>query len=167
MTATAEKTDPKLWDKVKSEVTKSDKGGRPGQWSARKAQLAVHEYKAEGGGYKGKKSADNHLSQWSKEDWGTKSGKKSTDTGERYLPKKTREKLSDAEYKRTTAKKRADTAKGQQFSRQPKDVADKAADDRLETLTVAELRQKAATHEIPGRSKMRKPELLKALSHHG
>jgi hypothetical protein len=69
MTGTAEKSDPKLWEKVKKEVVASDKGGKPGQWSARKAQLAVHEYKEEGGGYKGKKSADNHLAQWTKEEW--------------------------------------------------------------------------------------------------
>ena len=55
MAKTADKTDPKLWEKVKTDVTKGDKGGKPGQWSARKAQLAVNEYKHEGGGYKGKK----------------------------------------------------------------------------------------------------------------
>ena len=63
MTKATERTDPKLWEKVKDEVTEGDKGGRPGQWSARKAQLAVGEYKKEGGGYKGEKSADNHLHQ--------------------------------------------------------------------------------------------------------
>ncbi len=55
MSKTAEKADPKLWEKVKEEVEAGDKGGKPGQWSARKAQLAVHEYKEEGGGYKGEK----------------------------------------------------------------------------------------------------------------
>ena len=85
------KTNPKLWDTVKKKVTAADKGGKPGQWSARKAQLAVGEYKAEGGGYEGKKSADNHLSQWTHEEWGTKSGKESGKTGERYLPKAARE----------------------------------------------------------------------------
>jgi hypothetical protein len=172
MSAVAEKTDPKLWDKVKDEVTKSDKGGRPGQWSARKAQLATQEYKKEGGHYKGKKTADNHLQQWADEDWGTKSGKKSTDTGERYLPKKAREHLSDSEYKRTTAKKRADTRKGKQFSAQPKDVARKTADDR-ETgharraaggPTKAELMDKARARNVPGRSKMNKAQLEKAVA---
>ena len=123
MAGTAEKTDPKLWDRVKKEVTASEKGGRKGQWSARKAQLASSEYKKKGGGYKGPKKADNHLSQWTKEDWGTKSGRASKSTGERYLPRKAREKLSDEEYSRTTAKKRKDTAKGKQFSSQPADVA--------------------------------------------
>jgi len=164
MPATAEKTDPKLWEKVKAKVTKGSKGGKPGQWSARKAQMAVHEYKAEGGGYKGKKSADNHLAEWTREDWGTKSGHKSGETGERYLPKKTRDRLSDAEYARTTARKRADTASGKQFSRQPGDVAAKASADRLESLSVAELKQKAAAHGIAGRSKMKRAELIQALA---
>lgn len=167
MTETAEKTDLKLWDKVKTKVQRGDKGGKLGQWSARKAQLAVHDYKAAGGGYKGKKSADNHLAQWTREEWGTKSGKASGETGERYLPKQARATLSDAEYQRTTAKKREDTRRGQQFSAQPKDVAAKAADARLETLTVAELRKRATAHKVAGRSKMRRDELVEALSHHG
>lgn len=71
------------------------------------------------------------LSNWTKEEWGTKSGKNSTQgskaTGERYLPKKAREALTDEEYNRSTAKKRAAARKGQQFSKQPKDVADKTS----------------------------------------
>jgi hypothetical protein len=130
MARTAEKTDPKLWEKVKTDVTKGDKGGKPGQWSARKAQMATQEYKKEGGGYKSAKSSDNHLAQWTKQEWGTKSGGESGKTGERYLPRKARERLSDAEYTRTTAKKQVDTANGKQFSAQPEDVATKTAQDR-------------------------------------
>jgi hypothetical protein len=143
MAGTAEKTDPKLWDRVKKEVTDSEKGGRKGQWSARKAQLASAEYKKKGGGYKGAKTADNHLVQWTEEDWGTKSGRASKSTGERYLPRKAREKLSDGEYNRTTAKKRKDTAKGKQFSSQPADVAKKTAGAR-KTGTAAAKRRPAA-----------------------
>ena len=164
MAKAAKKTDPKLWDKVKSEVTEGEKGGKPGQWSARKAQLAVHEYKEEGGGYEGKKSVDNHLSQWTKEDWGTKSGQESGKTGERYLPKKAREKLSDAEYARTSEKKRADTRKGKQHSAQPGNVAAKTTEARLETMTLKDLKQKAAARGIAGRSGMRKAELIEALA---
>ena len=164
MAKTAKKTDPELWEKVKEEVTEGDKGGKPGQWSARKAQLAVHEYKEEGGGYEGKKSADNHLAQWTREDWGTKSGKESGKTGERYLPKKAREKLSDEEYKRTSDKKRADTKKGKQHSSQPNDVAEKTGKARLEEMTVKELKKRAAAQEVNGRSGMRKAELVEALS---
>ena len=163
MTDTAEKTDPKLWDTIKNKVEAGDKGGKPGQWSARKAQLAVHDYKAAGGGYKGKKSPDNHLAQWTKEEWGTKSGQQSGETGERYLPKKARQKMSDADYKKTTEKKRADTAKGKQFSKQPAKAAATTAEARLESLPVAELRKKAASAKIDGRSKMTKAGLIEAL----
>jgi hypothetical protein len=128
--ATAKKSDPELWDKVKAEVTAGDKGGEPGQWSARKAQFAVQEYKRRGGGYVGRKTADNHLVQWEQEEWGTESGRDSLKTGERYLPKEAREALTNAEYKRTSAKKLADSKAGKQFSKQPADIAAKAAQHR-------------------------------------
>ena len=130
MAAVAEKTDPALWDKVKQQVTQADKGGRAGQWSARKAQLAVQAYKKAGGGYKGARTPDNHLRTWEREDWGTRSGHRSAETGERYLPRRAREHLSKAEYERTSAKKRADTRAGRQFSAQPRDIARKTAADR-------------------------------------
>ena len=182
MAGTAKKTDPKLWNKVKEEVTQSSKGGKPGQWSARKAQMATSEYKKEGGGYAGKKSDDNHLKQWTDEEWGTKSGRESGKTGERYLPKKARETLSDSEYERSTAKKRSDSAKGKQFSKQPDDVAEKAASSRKTGgktsgktgktaakggnggTTKAQLMERARKQDIPGRSKMTKGELERALA---
>lgn len=81
-----------------------------------------------------KKESQESLDSWTKEDWGTKSGKNSTQgskaTGERYLPKKARESLTDKEYARSTAKKRAAMRKGQQFSKQPEDVAKKTARHR-------------------------------------
>ena len=168
MAQTAEKTDPGLWDRVKHDVTEGERGGKPGQWSARKAQLAVHDYKAAGGGYKGKRAADNHLHQWTEEHWGTKSGKPSGETGERYLPEAARDHLTDAEYARTTAKKRADTRRGKQHSAQPHDIAAKTAADRSghtspAALTRAELLQRAARAGITGRSRMRKDQLIEAL----
>ena len=176
MSGTAKKTDPKLWDKVKKDVTKGDHGGKPGQWSARKAQMASAEYKKEGGGYEGGKSGDNHLQQWTDEQWGTKSGKKSGDTGERYLPKKAREKLTKEEYDRTSAKKRADGRKGKQFSAQPKDVARKThtgaagggkahpAGARDGQPSKAALYAQAKQKNFPGRSRMSRDELQKALA---
>ena len=165
MSETAKKTDPKLWEKTKDKVTKSDKGGKAGQWSARKAQLATQEYKKAGGGYAGKKTDDNHLKQWTDEAWDTKSGKESGKTGERYLPKKAREAVSDEQYDRSTEKKRSDTAKGKQFSKQPKDVAKKAAAARKSASgeTKADLMKKAKAQEVAGRSKMSKAELEKAV----
>jgi hypothetical protein len=167
MAGTAKKSNPKLWETVKAKVTKSPKGGKPGQWSARKAQMAVAEYKKEGGGYEGKKTSDNHLQEWQDEDWGTKSGKKSRETGERYLPAKSREALTDSEYKRTSDKKKADSRKGQQFSKQPRDVAKKAAAARkggASSATKAQLMERARKRNIPGRSRMTKAELERALT---
>src|SRR3954470_8246131 len=108
MAGVARKTDPALWDRVKSEITAGDKGGRPGQWSARKAQLATAEYKRRGGGYVGKRAADNNLRECARNDLGTRSGKYSLATGERYLPKAAPERLSQDEYDRSTAAKRHD-----------------------------------------------------------
>ena len=163
MSETAEKTDPELWEKVKDEITAGAKGGKKGQWSARKAQMAAQEYKKRGGGYVGEQDDHNSLHEWTEEDWGTKSGKDSGKTGERYLPRQAREKLSDEEYKRTTAKKRADTKKGKQFSAQPRDVADKTRAAR-DHRSKADLYAEAKKRDIPGRSKMSKEELLNALA---
>ena len=165
MAATAKKTDPALWEQVKAEITAGDKGGQPGEWSARKAQMAVSEYKKRGGGYEGRKSKDNHLVQWGEEEWGTKSGKESGETGERYLPKAAREALTDEEYKRTTAAKRRDKRAGHQFSSQPQDVAKKTAKYRggKGEPTKAELYERARKRGIEGRSSMSKAELQKAV----
>ncbi|WP_419808456.1 DUF5872 domain-containing protein [Sphingomonas sp.] len=164
MSTTATRTDPTLWDKVKEKITAGDKGGEKGEWSARKAQLAVSEYKKRGGGYEGKKDPHNSLSEWTHEEWSTKSGAKSGDTHERYLPKAARAALSDDEYKRTTAKKRADTKKGKQFSAQPKDVADKTAPHRGHSKTKADLYAEAKRRDLPGRSTMTKDQLATALA---
>ena len=65
------------------------------------------------------------LLAWTKQKWRTKSGKKSSVTGERYLPEKAIKILSSFEYKLTTKAKRKTTKKGKQFSKQPKSVVDK------------------------------------------
>ena len=77
----------------------------------------------------GLKKPQKSLKKWTKQDWGTKSGKPSTQgakaTGERYLPKKARQALSSKEYAATSAKKRKDTKAGKQHSKQPKAIARK------------------------------------------
>jgi len=113
-------TKPALRERIKREVMAGSKGGRAGQWSARKAQLVAQRYEKAGGGYSGSKSASQKkLSKWTKEDWRTKSGKPSTQgpkaTGERYLPAKAIKNLSAKEYKATSDKKRAGTKQGKQF----------------------------------------------------
>ena len=128
-------TKPALRERIKDRVMAGGKGGKPGQWSARKAQIVAQEYEAAGGGYRGAKTgAQKSLSTWTREDWGTKSGKPSTQgpkaTGERYLPKAAREALSPAEYAATTRAKREATKRGEQFARQPKRIAAKTAAHR-------------------------------------
>jgi hypothetical protein len=73
------------------------------------------------------KNPQQSLKDWGKQDWTTKSGKKSSDTGERYLPKAAIKSLSPAEYAATTRAKRAGKAKGKQFVKQPTKVAKKTA----------------------------------------
>ena len=65
------------------------------------------------------------LKAWGKQKWRTKSGKKSSETGERYLPSAAIKSLSPSEYARTTAAKRKSKKKGKQFSKQPKGIAAK------------------------------------------
>ena len=65
------------------------------------------------------------LKAWGKQKWRTKSGKKSSETGERYLPEKAIKAMSASEYARTTAAKRKGKAKGKQFVKQPKNIAKK------------------------------------------
>lgn len=120
----AKKKNPALWKRIVSRVKSGSKGGKPGQWSARKAQLAVNLYKKQGGSYKGKKS-ETSLSKWTKQKWRTKSGKKSSETGERYLPEKAIKSLSASEYAATTRAKREGTKKGKQFVKQPKKIVEK------------------------------------------
>ena len=65
------------------------------------------------------------LKAWGDQKWQTKSGKKSSETGERYLPKKAIEALSPQEYAATTRAKRAGKAAGKQFVAQPKSIKNK------------------------------------------
>ena len=71
------------------------------------------------------KKSQRSLKAWTKQKWRTKSGKKSSKTGERYLPEKAIKSLSSSEYAATTKKKREDTKKGKQHSKQPKKIAKK------------------------------------------
>jgi len=129
------RSDEPKWKRIVASVKAGTKGGDAGQWSARKAQLATQRYKKSGGGYSGPKTeAQKSLSKWTKEDWGTKSGKPSTQgakaTGERYLPKQARQALTSSEYAATTKAKREGTKAGKQFVKQPKSIAKKTASYR-------------------------------------
>jgi len=71
------------------------------------------------------KATQKSLKDWGDQDWRTKSGKKSSVTGERYLPAAAIKSLSNAEYAATTRAKRAGKAAGKQFVAQPKKIAAK------------------------------------------
>ena len=73
------------------------------------------------------KSPQQSLKNWTDQKWRTKSGKRSSDTGERYLPEAAIKSLSPSEYAATTTAKRAGKAAGKQFVKQPKGVAQKTA----------------------------------------
>ncbi|CEH12575.1 Protein of unknown function DUF2945 [Ceraceosorus bombacis] len=130
-------TDPKLRDEVKEEIHKSDKGGAPGQWSARKAQMMAGEYKKRGGGYntdkeQGQDDSQKNLSKWGEEEWQTKDGdanaKNDDGSRKRYLPKEAWEKMDDKEKEETDKKKQKTSKSGQQFVGN----TDKAAEARKE-----------------------------------
>ena len=62
---------PTLRERLKNKIMAGTKGGKAGQWSARKAQLLANEYESAGGGYKtAKTSTQRSLSKWTKEEWG-------------------------------------------------------------------------------------------------
>ena len=126
--ASATKTKPKLWKRIVASVKSGSKGGRPGQWSARKAQIATAIYKKAGGGYRGKKSSSNKLTKWSKQKWDyvSKGDKKKPRAKRgRYLPESVRKSLSKSEKAATNRAKRAATRKGKQRAKYSKKVARK------------------------------------------
>ena len=45
-------TKPSMRKNLFKKIKASSKGGKPGQWSARKAQMLAKEYKSKGGGYR-------------------------------------------------------------------------------------------------------------------
>lgn len=102
MASNAEKIDLELWEAAKA-AAREKFGGH----SARAMQYAVRIYKQAGGRYKGRKKADNRLTQWTRQEWTTKSGRPSKETGERYLPKDAIAALTPAEYGATSRAKRA------------------------------------------------------------
>jgi hypothetical protein len=73
------------------------------------------------------KAPQQSLKNWTSQKWRTKSGKPSSETGERYLPANAIKSLSSAEYAATTRAKRAGKSKGKQFVSQPKTIAKKTA----------------------------------------
>lgn len=117
--SSARYTKPALRERLKKKILAGDKGGKKGQWSARKAQLLAAEYKKAGGGYRGSAptGSQRHLKKWTGEKWQTRDGKTRARRGKstaRYLPKKAWAKLSSAQAKATDRKKRSGSRSGRQ-----------------------------------------------------
>ena len=170
-------TKPDLRRKIKDELMQSDKGGKPGQWSARKSQLLVQEYEKQGGGYKKdeKDDAAESLEEWGEQDWQTQDGKQARRDGKtkRYLPKEVWQKLSDKEKQEAEKIKQEASKKGEQYvewtpaiKRAMAEAGYSDSDDSSET-TKQELYERAQELDIDGRSKMNKEELAEAVNDAG
>ncbi len=111
-------TDPALRDRLKAEIMAGEKGGKAGEWSARKSQLLAAAYKKAGGGYRKPKAqgteAQKDLKRWTDEEWTTADGKPAVRDGEtaRYLPEKAWDALTPAQKRATNAKKKAGSRSG-------------------------------------------------------
>lgn len=166
-------TDPELREKIKDELMQGDKGGKPGQWSARKSQMLAREYEAQGGGYKGEKDERaQSLDEWTEQDWQTEEGDANArdgNTTKRYLPKKVWDMLSDEEKAEAERVKEAASHKGEQHVEWTPAV--KRAMEKLEQdgngksgASKEDLLAQAKKLKIKGRSKMNKQELQKAIA---
>lgn len=175
-------TKPDLREEIKEDIQQSDKGGRPGQWSARKSQLLVQEYEKQGGSYKQdeKDDAARSLEEWQDQDWQTKEGNEKAhqgDSTQRYLPKEVWERLSDEEKKEAERTKKKASKKGQQhvgwtpaIKRAMREAGYSEGSDRgsessksssnLEDQSKSSLYDRACELQISGRSKMNKQELI-------
>ena len=119
-------TRPGMREEIKEEIKQSDKGGEPGQWSARKSQLLTQEYEKRGGGYKGEQDEDQkNLEQWTDEEWQTRDGearaRKNRETA-RYLPKEAWENMTEGEKRETERRKREGSRQGQQYVNNTEDA---------------------------------------------
>ena len=111
-------TKPTIRKRLFERIKAGSKGGKPGQWSARKSQILASEYKKKGGGYRsgGKTKTQKSLDRWTKQEWGSEK------KGGVYLPKKSRAALKSTpegrrKLRQAERKKRQATKAGKQFSR--------------------------------------------------
>lgn len=168
-------TKPDLRRQIKDELMQSDKGGKPGQWSARKSQLLVQEYEKQGGGYKKdeKDAAAESLTAWSEQDWQTQDEDKARQDGKtkRYLPKEVWQRLSDAEKQEAERIKQEASKKGEQYVEWTPAIKQAMVEagyaDADDGVTKQELYQQAQELDIEGRSKMNKEDLAEAVDDAG
>ena len=143
-------TEPTLRKKLKEEIQAGDKGGRPGQWSARKAQLLVQQYEKQGGGYvdDGHRSpTQQHLQQWTAQEWQAADGgaqARGKDGTARYLPDIAWKLLTTKEREATEGRKK-DAAEQHVANTPAAKEARKAAE--LLTMKAGEARKAIASME--------------------
>lgn len=168
----AKYTKPDLRRQIKDELMQSDKGGKPGQWSARKSQLLVQEYEKQGGGYKkdGKDDAAKSLEEWGEQDWQTQDGSEAIQDGKtkRYLPQAVWERLSAEEKQAAESIKQQASQEGEQYVEWTPAIKRAMAEagyteKGTEEPTKQELYERAQQLEIDGRSQMDKAELQEAV----
>ncbi|WP_116108374.1 Rho termination factor N-terminal domain-containing protein [Lewinella sp. IMCC34191] len=164
-------TKPDLRRQIKQDLMESDKGGEPGQWSARKSQMLVQEYEKQGGGYKDdeKDDAAKSLQQWTKNEWETSDGDAAADGAEgmaRYLPHDAWALLTEAGRKQANKTKKKTDDDGDQYADWPDIVQRTMAEIGVidgDGLTKEELMDRAQELDVAGRSSMNKDELKKAI----
>jgi hypothetical protein len=128
-------TNNALRERIKARIMAGSEGGRPGQWSARKAQLLAVRYRKAGGGYKKGKSpnkSQRSLKKWTREKWRTSDGKPALRDGKmrRYLPDKVWGRLTPAQRAATNRKKIEGDKRGRQFVANTDTAKDKAKNYR-------------------------------------
>ena len=137
-------TDPQLRERLKEEIKQSDKGGRSGQWSARKSQLLTQEYEKAGGGYEHPGEAapqQEDLQRWTEQDWQTESGAKRArhdGTTERYLPRRAWEELTPKQRRETNETKRDASKNGEQHAKNPRAARTARAEAELDSLNASD-----------------------------
>lgn len=111
-------TKPGLRERLKRQIMAGGKGGNPGQWSARKAQMLAAAYRKAGGGYRGGLGkTQRSLKKWTREKWTTSDGKKANRPGgmRRYLPAAAWARMTPEQRRATNRKKILGSRSGRQF----------------------------------------------------
>ena len=146
-------TKPQLRENLKRRIMAGDRGGAPGQWSARKAQMLAQAYKKAGGGYKGGRTKkQSSLKKWTGQKWRTSNGKPARRGGvtRRYLPSKAWSKLSPAQIRATNRKKIEASKRGEQFVANT-EAALKARKRSVRGFKHLEFYEEIEVKAIPGR----------------
>lgn len=175
-------TKPKLREEIKDDLQSSGKGGKPGQWSARKSQMLVQEYEKQGGGYSTdtRDEAARSLERWTDQDWQTIDGDGDARDGKRtrrYLPKAVWDALSDAEKREAERTKTTQSLKGKRkvpwtpaitraFARlegSSSSSSSASSRSKSDSPTRQQLYERASALDISGRSRMTRAQLQKAI----